>query len=318
MKKILYIVILIGIIIFAYFLLTNNQQYGFVNTGRFKDFKTDLSKTSIDLDDLIKEGVTKDSIPALYNPKFTDISNTNIDDDVLGVFVEIDSERRFYPYNILVWHEIVNDNIGDTEFAVTFCPLCRSAIVFDRNVGSDILDFGVSGFLYESNLLMYDNKTESLWSQAGLEAIVGDYTGTELKVLPMRLISFAKVKEKYPDTKILSTDTGYDRQYDFYPYREYDESDEILFPVSVNNRMFKSKEVMFVVPYNDISIAFPHLNLEDQKKAILDIEGQHFEAFRDDDKVTVTMNGKEMPFYYEMWFSWATQHQNDGVVWQVK
>jgi cytochrome c biogenesis protein CcdA len=290
----------------------------YINSGQFSKFKTNLNKSSIDLEDILSGGPGKDGIPALSNPKFVNLSEAQLEDDVLGVFVEIEEEKRYYPYNILVWHEVVNDSIDDMDFAVTFCPLCGSAIVFDRNVNGDILEFGVSGFLYESNLLMYDKQTESLWSQAGLESIVGDYIDTKLKVLPMQLISFAKIKEKYPDTKVLSRDTGYDRQYDFYPYSNYGESDELYFPVSVSDTQFKAKEVMFVIPYNGFSIAFPYLDLEDQKKAILDIEGKIFEASRDDDRVIVTMDGEELPFYYEMWFSWATQHQEDGVVWQVK
>jgi cytochrome c biogenesis protein CcdA len=301
-------------------LKTNTREImeEYINSGKFRKFKTNLENASIDINNILSGGPGKDGIPALTDPKFVSIDKAELTDDVLGVLIDIDGQKRYYPYNILVWHEVVNDKIGDQEIAVTFCPLCGSAIVFDRNVEDKVLEFGVSGFLYESNLLMYDKETESFWSQAGLEAVVGDYTGTKLKVLPMQLVPFDDIKIKYPDTKVLSRDTGHSRQYDFYPYGGYQESDELYFPVSVSDKQFKAKEVMFVVPYNGLSIAFPHLDLEDQKKAILDIEGKKFEAFRDDDRVTVTMDGEEIPFYYEMWFSWATQHQEDGVVWEVK
>jgi len=315
MKKILISVIILVFVV-TYFLFFNNNEL--VNTGKFKDFKTDLETRSVELDKLIMAGDGKDSIPALSNPSFVSMSEANLEDDVLGVLIDVNGEKRYYPYNILVWHEIVNDYIGDNYFAVTFCPLCRSAIVFDRNIGGKILEFGVSGFLYESNLLMYDRQTESFWSQAGLEAIVGKYTGTELKILPMQLLSFGDLKEKYSDIKILSEETGYDRDYSFYPYREYDQSDELLFPVSVNNTKFKPKEVMLVIPYNDVSIAFPQLSLEEQKKSTLKINGQTMEAFKDDGHISITLNGEELPTYYEMWFSWATQHKNNGLLWSIE
>jgi len=317
MKKASYFLLFTLILSLLYFWVIRSSEYGFINTGKFENFKTDLSKTSIKLDDLLEAGASKDSIPALTNPKFTDIDHFNMGDDVAGVLVSFYGEERFYPYNILVWHEVINDSIGNIDFAVTFCPLCRSAIVFDRKVHGQTLDFGVSGFLYQSNLLMYDKKTESFWSQAGLESLVGYYVGTKLKVLPMQMMTFGQVKQKHPQAKVLSMDTGYDRQYDFYPYGDYQESDDILFPISVSNKQFKPKEVMFVVPYDGASIALPYMELLDNKKVVLEFNGKKFEAFRDDDKVTVTMDNEEMPFYYELWFSWATQHQDDGIVWPV-
>lgn len=296
---------------------TRDILSAYANSGKFRMFKTNLGKTSIDLGEILESSSIKDGIPALTNPKFVTLDEAQLADDILGVLVDVDGQLRYYPYNILIWHEIINDQIGDKKIAVTFCPLCGSAIVFDRYVAGDILEFGVSGFLYESNLLMYDRQTESFWSQAGLEAVVGEYTGAKLNILAMQLISFADIKAKYPQAKILSRETGYSRDYDFYPYGDYQTSDDLYFPVTVTSQQFKPKELMFVVPYNGLSIAFPYLDLANNKKAILDIEGKKFEAIRNDDEIIVTMDGQEMPFYYEMWFSWATGHQLDGIVWRV-
>jgi hypothetical protein len=111
-------------------------------------------------------GPGKDGIPTISDPQFLSLDAAKTKPSEWGVLVSIKDKHRFYPYNILVWHEIVNDSMAGKEYAVTFCPLCGSAIVFDRKVGGEILHFGISGKLYESNLLMYDDKTESLWSQA--------------------------------------------------------------------------------------------------------------------------------------------------------
>jgi hypothetical protein len=289
-----------------------------VDMSKFSNFKTNTDKTSIDLNDLLSGGPSKDGIPALANPKFVDVDKSDIDDEVLGVLVSSENQTRFYPYNILVWHEIVNDSIGDYNFAVTFCPLCGSAIVFDRNVDGELLEFGVSGFLYESNLVMYDKQTESLWSQAGLESLVGDYLGTELKVLDMKLIPMSEVREKYPQADILSIDTGYDRDYDFYPYSGYEDTEDVYFPVSISDKRFPPKEVMYVVPYKGKSVALPHLQLKKGDSKILEVAGDALEARRDNGSVTVLLDKQPLPGYYEMWFSWATQHQEDGVVWNLE
>ena len=122
-------------------------------------------------------------------------------------------KSRFYPYSIIVWHEIVNDTFDGIPIAVTFCPLCETGIVFNRRIGESVVTFGVSGLLYESNLLMYDIETESLWSQTLGKAVVGTYTNTQLVRLPIQVITFKEVKEKYPTAHVLSTDTSFNRDY---------------------------------------------------------------------------------------------------------
>jgi hypothetical protein len=278
---------------------------------------TDTSKTSIDLDLILSGGPGKDGIPALSNPKFTSVESAELKDGAFGVLVNVGGEKRYYPYNILVWHEIANDSIGKHSFAVTFCPLCGSAIVIDRNVGGEILDFGVSGYLYESNLLMYDRQTESLWSQAKTEAVVGDYLGTKLQVLDMQLISFAELKEKHGTAKVLSRDTGYNRDYSFYPYGNYEISDNLYFPVSVSDNRFPSKEVMYAFSLDDQYISFPQKDLQEGKTEIFKLNGHNITAQRDGDEIVVVNNGQKLPGYYEMWFSWATHHQSDGIVWEI-
>jgi cytochrome c biogenesis protein CcdA len=285
----------------------------------FESFrKTDFDKSIVDLDQILSGGPGKDGIPALVNPKFISQTQANLDDEILGVVVSVDDDTRFYPYNILVWHEIVNDSINDRDVAVTFCPLCGSAIVFDRKVDGDILEFGVSGWLFESNMVMYDKQTESFWSQARAESIVGEYAGTGLDLVYMQLMRFEELKEKYPQARVLSDDTGYKRDYSFYPYGSYDDNEDMLFPVSISDQRFKSKEVMYVVPYKDKSITFPKDNLQDGQSAFLDIDGIKLTASRDGGEIIIRNGGEPITGYYEMWFSWAIHHQEDGVVWEIK
>ena len=223
--------------------------------------KTDASSSSISLGQILSGGPGKDGIPALTDPSFVSVSDADVGSDVRGIFLTLDGEERFYPYSILVWHEIVNDVVAGIPIAITFCPLCDSGIVFDRRVSGEVLEFGVSGLLFESNLLMYDRATESLWSQARGEAVVGDYTGTSLTYVPFQLLSFAEVKASYPNVKVLSRDTGYSRNYDTGPYQGYLETEDIIFPVSVSDKRFFAKELFFILPFENTSYAFEYATI---------------------------------------------------------
>lgn len=280
-----------------------------------EQFSTDFSKHSVDYSLLLSGGPDKDGIPALSNPEFTTLDDASFDDEVLGILVSIGDEKRFYPYSILVWHEIVNDTIDDTHFAVTFCPLCGSAIVFDRNINGTIVEFGVSGMLFESNMVMYDRVTESLWSQARGESIAGDYTGTRLDLVSMQLLSFEELQQKHPDAKVLSKKTGYFRNYNFYPYGDYDESGELFFPVSIHDTRLPLKELLVVVPTETTSIAIPLNDIAVNSVTSHSLEtGENILIKETSGEIEIAVNSTPSPYYIEMWFSWAQHHQDDGVV----
>ena len=160
--------------------ITEDFEQAFIRDG----LKTNSAIRSIDLKLVLGGGPGKDGIPSIDSPTFTNIANADstITDETLGLYVKAGGVEKFYPYNVLVWHEIVNDVVGGTPLVVTFCPLCGSAIVFDATYDGEAHDFGVSGKLYDSNLLMYDRDTESLWSQIIGEAVVGDETGKKLTI----------------------------------------------------------------------------------------------------------------------------------------
>lgn len=281
-----------------------------------RDFPhTDLASASIPLDQILSGGPGRDGIPAMGNPMFVSIEAADLSDEIEGVFIDIDGVQRFYPFTILVWHEIVNDVIGDTPFAVTFCPLCGSAITFDRRVSERVYEFGVSGYLYESNMLMYDRQTESLWSQALGEAVVGVHVGDALSILPMQQITIGQLREDFPDAVVMSTDTGHIRNYGVYPYGDYEETARTIFPVSVSDQRYFAKEIMYVMPIGDTSVALPKDQLEDT--AEMEIDGQILRVERDGGRINATLGGESIPGYFEMWFSWATHHHDSGIVWDL-
>ncbi|MGI9601630.1 MAG: DUF3179 domain-containing protein [Acidimicrobiales bacterium] len=177
----------------------------------------------VDIGRILSGGPPPDGIPAIEEPRFVPVAQVDYVADCEPVVVlSIDGQARAYPIHIMTRHEIVNDAFGDIPVTVTYCPLCSSAVAYDRRVGDRILDFGTSGSLYNSALVMYDRQTESLWSHFTGQAIVGHLTGTELDTIPMATVSYDSFREAYPDGYVLSRNTGYGIQYGANPYIGYD------------------------------------------------------------------------------------------------
>ncbi|MDF0600920.1 DUF3179 domain-containing protein [Psychromarinibacter sp. C21-152] len=185
---------------------------------------TDFSTATVeDWSEIISGGPPKDGIPALSNPAFVPASETSgLSDREPVITLELDGARpRAYPIRYLTWHEIVNDEIDGTPVAVTFCPLCNSALVFDRRADGRVLSFGVSGKLRHSDMIMYDRQTESWWQQALGRAIVGELTGTELTQLPSWMESWAQYRDRHPEGLVMA-EPDWPRRYGQNPYVGYD------------------------------------------------------------------------------------------------
>lgn len=186
-------------------------------------WSTDWGIRIVDLNE-IGQGAVRDAIPALSGPLYVPLAeaSTYYDDGTPVVQVNVNGDVRGYPLEILTWHEIVNDVVGGIPVAVTFCPLCNTAIAFESRIGETVYQFGVSGLLRNSDLVMYDRNTESLWQQSSGRAIIGRMVGARLTYLPASVVSIGQLRSAYPDALILSRETGWPRSYGQNPYRGYD------------------------------------------------------------------------------------------------
>jgi hypothetical protein len=251
-----------ALILFLMFLL----NIGVATTATFTDSaeysrfetqwpKTDFSRSSVSIGEILSGGPPKDGIPAIDHPYFVNQKEADAWLDLREpvIVLEVNHQVRAYPLQILIYHEIVNDTVGRLPVAVTFCPLCNAAIVFDRRIPDKnsstkerILDFGTTGKLRKSDMVMYDRQTESWWQQFVGEAIIGELTGTVLKQLPAAIVSYQDFKTTFPAAMVLSRDTGHSRPYGRNPYRGYDSITDrpFLFNDPVDKRLPAMERVL--------------------------------------------------------------------------
>jgi hypothetical protein len=200
-------------------------------------------------EDLVSGGPPRDGIPSIDDPRFesTAAADQYLKDEGLGLDVEVDGDHRFYPYQILVWHEIVNDEFNGRPLVITFCPLCFTGLVYERTVGDRLLTFGTSGLLWNNNLVMYDRETDSLWSQVLGEAMSGELKGTKLTRYQAMTMSWADWKAAYPRGQVLTRETGADRDYTRDPYGNYYQTPAVWFPLSSTDSRLSSKAFIYGV-----------------------------------------------------------------------
>ena len=245
-------------------------------------WKTDFTKRSVEFSEISSGGVPRDGIPPLDEPVFT--TYEDVDDWLDGkepvIALEIGGDARAYPLQILTWHEIVNDQVGGVPVSVTFCPLCNSAITFDRRLDGVVHDFGTSGNLRNSDLIMWDRQTETWWQQLTGEGIVGELTGKRLTFLPSTVISWEDFKATYPDGQVLSRDTGFDRRYGHNPYVGYDRADTppFLFDGDLDGRLLP-KERVAAVNIGEVDAAFPFPTLNEERVVNYTVAGQDLVIF---------------------------------------
>lgn len=229
--------------------------------------RAEEEKHTVRLDQIVSGGPPPDGIPSIDSPKFISIDDG---DKFLGdldkvVGIKINGDIRAYPLQVLVWHEIVNDKVGGIPVAITYCPLCFTNQVFGRTVNNTILEFGTSGKLYNNNLVMYDRTSKSLWSQALGEGILGEYAGITLEKFPFDLAYWKDWKQLYPQSKVLSKDTGSVRPYGADPYEDYYTNPDILFPISNRDNRLGLKEVIVGLENEGLSKAYKLQDIEKLK-----------------------------------------------------
>jgi len=227
-------------------------------------WKTDFTKASVDLAEFLGGGPPKDGIPPIDEPRYESIADARewLTDRSPVIAFSIGDEARAYPLAVLMWHEIANDTLGGVPVVVTFCPLCNTALVFDRELDGVVHDFGTTGNLRFSDLVMYDRQTESWWQQATGEAIVGELTGRKLTFLPAQIVSLADFERAHPDGDVLSRDTGNPRDYGRNPYVGYDTVDQnpFLFDGVLDGRLAPKERVVTVGEGSD-AVGFPYSEL---------------------------------------------------------
>lgn len=279
----------------------------------------DLRTTTVDSREILSGGPPKDGIPALTNPDFVvagQVDYLHPHDRVIGV--TINKEARAYPLAILNHHEIVNDTIGATSLAVTYCPLCDSAAVFDRRTPLGQREFGVSGLLYNSNVLMYDRmgNPDSLWSQIKSSGISGPGANKSLTALPCELTTWDSWKSRFPKTLILSTKTGHQRDYRRNPYEMYFTNQQLMFPAKPASQRFPNKERVLGVWVGNWYRAYPESQFPHGQDQITDtLDGKQLTIVLDRKSHSLrAMHADEgVSWLYSFWFAWYALHPETSV-----
>ena len=271
----------------------------------------------IPLEAILSGGPPKDGIPAITDPDWVQVQEADylLDSDRV-LALNINGLARAYPIKILNYHEIVNDFLGE-PVVVSFCPLCGTGIAFRGNVGGRDYTFGVSGLLYNSDVLMYDHQTESLWSQISAQAISGAMKGATLTRIPLTHTTWGDWRERHPETMVLSIETGHDRNYYRNPYAGYASSNQISFPVAHTDSRFGAKELVIGLELGGAFKAYPLSALPVDQTLIDDrLGGQEITVHYDLANLTgrvVDSRGEEIPTFLAFWFAWIAFHPSTEV-----
>lgn len=252
------------------------QSAGFIPQGEFP--KTDFDNASVDFGSILSGGPPKDGIPSIDSPEFstaTDAQKWLGDDEPVIAYIDGD-DARAYPLQILTYHEIVNDIVNDKPVIVTFCPLCNASIVFERTLNGEVLDFGTTGRLRNSDMIMYDRQSETWWQQFTGRGIIGKYNKTKLALLPSQIVSFSTFTTTYPDGKILNRETGHARPYGNNPYSGYDSIDNIpfLYNGPEDKRLPPMARILSLVSDDMPSLLIETSKLEDKPVLNVNYNGQ--------------------------------------------
>jgi len=269
-----------------------------------------------------KGGIGVDrGIPALAdkNIKFVSVEEADkwIEDNELVLALEYKGVKRVYPFQILVWHEIANDNIAGDPILITYCPLCGTGIAYESYIevnGKKVeTRFGVSGKLFNSNLIMYDEETDTYWQQIDGLAIVGELTGQELKEISIDTVTWREWKAIHPDSEVLSQETGISRNYGRDPYGNYYEDSFLIFPVENSDDRIFAKDLVFGIKINGVYKAYREIDVK--KAGVIEdvVNGVNIRVERlDDGRIIVTNidTGEEIVKEVGFWFSWYAFHPN--------
>lgn len=245
-------------------------------------WKTDRSSYVVPPDSFVDVG-PRDRVPSLNNPKFISIEAAEawLKDREPVAVLTVGDDVRAYPVQILLYHDVVNDWVGGTPVLISFCILCGSSIAFDRRLDDVVLEFGFAGYLYNSNLVIYDKQTESWWGQIIGEGLVGHYAGTKLDMLAMPVMSFSEFKKSTPGGVVLSRDTGFDKEYGSGRLLEYDTNPNPIKRVfwKETDKRLSAKERVMVIERGDDIVAIPYAALGERRVITTEVDGEEFVIF---------------------------------------
>lgn len=333
-------IVIIALIASLFLYMENNQEAQVAEDVEKTDVTTDTGDTAvapavesqstqtkitndgfqeIPDEEILSGGPGKDGIPSIDDPKFISAEDaTFLDDDDFGIGIAHKGGVRFYPFQILVWHEIVNDvlplnaSAEGLPIAVTYCPLCRTGVTYERRVDGEAVEFGVSGMLWKSNLLMY-NRTqnvadESLWSQVLGRAVKGVHTGKRLTIVPSDTVKFGDWKKQYPTTQVLSKDTGAIRIYGRDPYGDYYTNRDVSFGATFNDARLHPKEYVLGIERDGKFKAYVADSLAVGVTTDT-FEGETITITKSEiGEVRMTIGDTPLPYIGGFWFSWLAVH----------
>jgi len=268
-----------------------------------EQLKTIFSIAKIDIArDTVNFNSNKNYIPVVNEPKFTQYSETDgcMQNEELVVVVQNAEQTKVYPSKILLSNLIVNDKIADTDVVISYCGFCDSYQVYERKFQNESLSFGISNYIYKNSDLLFDNKSESLWSQMSGEALSGTFTGGKLKRYPFRLMSYQQAKTEFPSAEVLSFDTGSRRDYTSNQFKDFITSDEIPSPIFNASDKLKNKQLAIGFFLNNRAYAFtPDLMPEK-----INLDGRELNISKQGGEYIVIAGDEKMRVYQAYWYVW--------------
>jgi hypothetical protein len=279
-------------------------------------FKFTEDDSDVPFDSLMQACPARDCIPSIDQPVFIATAEVSyLRDDDLVMTLTHNGITRAYPTRILDHHEIVNDMFGPDPVAVTYCPLCGSGLAFDRRQGGQVLDFGVSALLHNSDLVMYDRQTESLWQQITGEAFAGKLRGNQLKTLPLSMITWQNWREQYPQAEVLTVENIQSDRYLKDAYGDYHESERLYMPVSATDARLHPKRVIYGMEIGETAIAIDAEWLVRENQFSNEYEGKKLLVnMADNGEVAASLDGQQITIHRMYWFAWYTFHPKTALI----
>lgn len=293
--------------------LNNNEQNFDVSTIDW--LKKDKN---IDLSLLVSNEQVKETAPVFASDfLFRPITELSLNNNSWGVLVQFGDQSKFYPDNFLLTKKVINDQIADNYFSVSFCDACSANGVFNRKIDGQILTFSQSNYTYQENLVLKSEENKTLWSQISGEAMVGDFVGAKLSRLPSQIITFGQAKEKYPKTSVIDFVTSNRSSLD--NYQKYLQEKKLSFVPVVVDSQFSDKESMVAFFYQGKPMVFPRQSLAENKSQIYQLnDGKSLSASNENGEIKIIVDDQVIPSYQILWFCWVVNYYNQGIVWVFK